>query len=224
MSGRDRAAAPFTLAVMRPRTDPDAARPRQASRLLDVGLGTFGLIMSVPVLALAALATRASGDRGPLLYRATRVGEGGCLITVYKLRTMRVAATGLPITSAHDERITRVGRSLRRLKIDELPQFLNVLRGEMSIVGPRPEDPSYVDWEDPLHRFVFSARPGITGPSQIAFRHEERLLAVPDPDHHYRSAVLPQKLALDARYLRDRTVSSDLRIVGATIWAVLGRG
>lgn len=198
--------------------------PRRASRTLDAILGTVGLIGSLPLLAAAAVATRASGDRGPLLYRATRIGEGGRPITVYKLRTMRVATVGLPITSSDDTRITRVGRVLRRLKIDELPQFLNVLRGDMSVVGPRPEDPGYVDWDDPLHRFVFSARPGITGPSQIAFRHEERLLAVPDPDRHYRTKILPQKLAMDARYLRERSWRSDLAMVGSTIRAVIDRG
>lgn len=199
-------------------------RPRRASRTLDIALGLVGLVGSLPLLAAAAVATRVSGDRGPLLYHATRIGEEGRTITVYKLRTMRVAASGLPITSRTDDRITRVGRVLRRLKIDELPQFLNVLRGEMSIVGPRPEDPSYVDWDDPLHRFVFSARPGITGTSQIAFRHEERLLDVVDPERHYRSEILPLKLELDARYLRERTVRSDLTLVGATIRAVLNRG
>jgi lipopolysaccharide/colanic/teichoic acid biosynthesis glycosyltransferase len=203
---------------------PHDAHPRRASRTLDVALGAVGLVASLPLLAAAAVATRASGDRGPLLYRATRVGEGGRHVTVYKLRTMRVATVGLPITSTDDTRITRVGRVLRRLKIDELPQFLNVLRGDMSVVGPRPEDPSYVDWDDPLHRFVFSARPGITGPSQIAFRHEERLLAVSDPDRHYRTEILPQKLAMDARYLRERTARSDLAMVGATIRALFDRG
>ncbi len=120
--------------------------------------------------------------------------------------------------------ITPVGRVLRRYKIDELPQFLDVVSGDMSVVGPRPEDPRYVDWTDPLHRFVFAARPGITGPSQIAFRHEERLLAVEDPEHEYRTVVLPEKLRLDADYLRRRTIASDLAMVVATIRAILDRG
>ncbi len=152
--------------------------PRQASRVLDVCLGVAGLLVAAPVAVAAAIAMRASGDFGPLLYRARRVGENGRDITVYKLRTMKVGAVGLPITSSGDDRITPVGRVLRRFKLDELPQFLNVVRADMSVVGPRPEDPRYVDWSDPLHRFVFSARPGITGPSQIAFRHEEHLLAI----------------------------------------------
>ena len=157
-------------------------QPRRANRLLDLALGVAGLLVAVPVAIGAALAMRASGDRGPLLYRAQRVGEHGREVTVFKLRSMRVGAAGLPITSSDDDRITPVGRFLRRYKLDELPQFFNVVRGDMSVVGPRPEDRSYVDWTDPLHRFVFSARPGITGPSQLAFRHEERLLVVANPD------------------------------------------
>jgi lipopolysaccharide/colanic/teichoic acid biosynthesis glycosyltransferase len=196
-------------------------RPRRANRALDLALGLAGLVVAGPFVAVAAVAMRASGDRGPLLYPARRVGEGGREITVHKLRTMRVGSAGLAITHSEDDRITTVGRVLRRFKIDELPQFLNVVRGDMSVVGPRPEDPGYVDWSDPLHRFVFSARPGITGPSQIAFRHEERLLAVPDPDHEYRTIVLPEKLRLDADYLRRRTVASDLAVVAATIRAIL---
>ena len=199
-------------------------RPRPASRALDLALGLAGLLVGAPCLAAAAVTIRASGDRGPLIYRARRVGEGGREITVYKLRTMRVASTGLGITHQDDERITPVGRRLRRAKIDELPQFLNVVRGDLSVVGPRPEDPRYVDWSDPLHRFVFSARPGITGPSQIAFRHEEQLLAVPDPDDHYRRVILPEKLRLDADYLRRRTVATDLAMVAATIRAIFDRG
>ncbi len=199
-------------------------RPRPANRAFDLALGLAGLLFAAPFVAAAAIAMRTSGDRGPLLYRARRVGEDGREIVVYKLRTMRVASMGPGITHGEDDRITPVGRRLRRAKIDELPQFLNVVRGEMSVVGPRPEDPRYVDWSDPLHRFVFSARPGITGPSQIAFRHEERLLVVADPDDHYRRVILPEKLRLDADYLRRRSVATDLAIVGSTIRAILDRG
>ncbi len=197
-------------------------RPRAAHRSLDLVIGLLALIGAGPILAFAVLAMRLGGDHGPILYRATRVGEGGRPIKVLKLRTMVVspvdpggpAAPG--VTRSNDPRITRVGRFLRRLKIDELPQLVNVLRGEMSLVGPRPEDARYVDWSDPVHRFVFSARPGITGPSQIAFRHEERLLEVGDPERYYRTTLLPAKLALDADYLARRTILSDLRMLAAT--------
>ena len=187
---------------------------------MDIGVGVAGLLIGAPIIVGAALAMIISGDRGPLFYRARRVGEGGRSIIVYKVRTMRVASDGLPITSDGDARITPVGRWLRRYKLDELPQFANVVRGEMSAVGPRPEDPSYVDWTDPLHRYVFSARPGITGPSQIAFRHEERLLAVDDPDHFYRAVLLPRKLTIDACYLGRRTLRTDIAVLAATVAAV----
>ena len=212
-------------------THPDplaGPRPRAAHRSLDVVVGLLALIAAVPILAFAILAIRLTGDRGPILFRATRVGEGGHPIEVLKLRTMVASSAGQDpaspgITRSGDPRITRVGRLLRRLKIDELPQLINVLRGEMSLVGPRPEDPRYVDWSNPVHRFVFTARPGITGPSQIAFRHEERLLEVPDPERQYRSEVLPAKLALDADYLSRRTTMSDLRMLAATARVLFAR-
>jgi len=196
------------------------AASRNAPRWFDLGIGLAGMVVALPILAVAAVATRLGGDRGPLLYRATRVGEGGRPIVVYKLRTMAVAATGPAITRSGDPRITPIGRFLRRSKIDELPQLINVVRGQMSLVGPRPEDPMYLDWDDPLHRFVFAARPGITGPSQIAFRHEERLLEVADPEHLYRTEILPAKLALDADYLSRRSIGSDIRILAATLRAI----
>jgi lipopolysaccharide/colanic/teichoic acid biosynthesis glycosyltransferase len=202
--------------------------PRASRRSLDLVIGSLALIAATPILALAVLATRLTGDRGPILHRAIRVGEGGRPVTVLKLRTMVVPTAadgpaGPGITRSGDPRITRVGRTLRRFKIDELPQLINVLRGEMSLVGPRPEDPRYVDWSDPLHRFVFWARPGITGPSQIAFRHEERLLEVAEPERLYRTEVLPAKLALDADYLARRTAASDLRMLFATARVLFAR-
>jgi lipopolysaccharide/colanic/teichoic acid biosynthesis glycosyltransferase len=203
---------------------PPAPQPRAANRALDVSLGIVALIASTPILVGAAIALRVSRDRGPLLFRAMRVGERGRPIAVLKLRTMVDGpATGPGFTGSNDPRVTRVGRVLRRYKLDELPQLVNVLRGEMSLVGPRPEDPRYVDWSDPLHRFVYAARPGITGPSQIAFRHEERLLDVPGSERLYRTEVLPAKLALDADYLARRTVASDLRMLAATARALVAR-
>ena len=192
-----------------------------AKRVMDVVLAAVALVACAPILAGAAVAMRASGDRGPLLYRAPRIGEGGRPFTALKLRTMRVGATGTRVTVTDDPRVTRVGAVLRRYRLDELPQLLNVLRGEMSLVGPRPEDPRYVDPADPLHRFVFTARPGITGPAQLAFRNEAVLLAGPDPEAAYRTKVLPAKLAMDADYLVRRTIRSDLGIIVRTAAALL---
>lgn len=147
---------------------------------------------------------------------------------------------GAGITIAGDPRVTPVGRFLRRTKLDELPQLWNVARGEMLLVGPRPEDPRYVDWQDPTHQRVFAATPGITGPAAIAFRNEEDVLATEarslatldgrptvtesDLDRAYRKTVLPAKLALDAEYLDRRSFRHDLEILWRTVRAVLRSG
>jgi lipopolysaccharide/colanic/teichoic acid biosynthesis glycosyltransferase len=193
------------------------------------------LIAVSPLLVVLAVAVRLT-SRGPALHRAKRVGAGGTF-TLYKFRTMRDGA-GLGITASGDPRITRLGQALRRTKLDELPQLWNVVRGEMLLVGPRPEDPHYVDWSDPLHREVFGAKPGITGATAVAYRNEERTLAVEarriaaerggpttddDVDRAYREVILPRKLAMDAEYLRTRTARGDLVILGRTISQVLRR-
>lgn len=193
-------------------------------RALDLVVGAPALVMAMPILVGILVAMRLSGDRGPFLYRATRVGEGGNPITVLKVRTMVVDASGAGITGAADPRITRLGRALRRYRIDELPQLLNVVRGDMSLVGPRPEDPRYVDWSDPAHRRVFVAKPGITGLAQLAFHDEARMLAGPDVEDRYRREILPAKLRLDLEYLDRRSALLDLRILARTIGTVLGAG
>ncbi len=168
------------------------------------------------------MAMRLSGDRGPFLYRARRVGEGASNITVLKVRTMTEGAGGSNLTMSADPRVTRLGRVLRRYRIDELPQLVNVVRGEMSLVGPRPEDPSFVDLSDPLHRRVFSVKPGITGLAQLAFHDEAERLRGPDAEQRYRDEILPAKLRLDATYLDRRTTLLDLKILLRTIRTVLG--
>ncbi len=129
---------------------------------------------------------------------------------------------GPRITARDDRRVTSVGRVLRRFRLDELPQLINVVRGEMSLVGPRPEVPAFVDMTDPLHRLVFSAKPGITGLAQLEFHDEARLLAGEDPERRYREVVLPAKLRLDAEYLDRRSTMLDLAILFRTIRAVVG--
>lgn len=189
-------------------------------RCLDVAVALPLVALSMPILGAAAVATRISGDRGPLFHRAVRVGEHGRLFEALKLRTMRPHVAGSAITAAGDARITPVGRFLRSMKLDEVPQFWNVLRGEMSLVGPRPEDPRFVDWSDPLHRVVFSARPGITGPAQIKFRHEEDLLPAGALERTYVERILPAKLLLDASYLEHRSIRADLKLLVRTLLAV----
>jgi lipopolysaccharide/colanic/teichoic acid biosynthesis glycosyltransferase len=190
---------------------------------MDLVLGLIALIVAAPILAISIVAMRLSGDGGPIVYRARRVGEDGRPFEALKLRTMRSTGGGSAITVQNDPRITRVGRVLRRFRIDELPQLLNVVKGEMSLVGPRPEDPAYVDMSNPLHRRVFTARPGITGLAQLEFHDESRLLVGADADRRYRDEILPAKLALDARYLDEWSVREDIAILARTILAVIGR-
>jgi lipopolysaccharide/colanic/teichoic acid biosynthesis glycosyltransferase len=195
----------------------------RAKRALDLALGIPALIVAAPILAVLAVAMRLTGDRGPFLHRAIRTGEGGRPFTLLKVRTMAVDGGGSRLTGPDDRRITPVGRRVRRLRLDELPQLVNVLRGEMSLVGPRPEDPAYVDLDDPLQARVFRARPGITGLAQVEFHDEAALLGGPDPDRTYREVIQPAKLRIDADYLDRQSVRLDLEILARTVGAVVGR-
>ena len=190
-------------------------------RFLDLTLGSLGLVAAGPILLGIALAMRLSGDTGPFLYRAQRVGVGGVPFTVLKVRTMTAGSEGTGITASRDARVTRVGRVLRRFRLDELPQLVNVVRGEMSLVGPRPEDPRFVDWSDPVHQRVFTAKPGITGLAQLEFHDEAALLTGADVEATYRDTILPAKLRLDVEYLDRRSTRLDLEILVRTVKAVL---
>ena len=192
-----------------------------SKRAFDLALGVPALIAATPVLLGVAMYMRLSSDPGPVLYRARRMGEGGTIISVLKVRTMVVDAVGSNLTTAADPRVTRLGRLLRRYRIDELPQLINVVRGEMSLVGPRPEDPIFVDMRDPLHLRVFSARPGITGLAQLEFHDEASLLTGPGAEQRYREEILPAKLAFDVAYLDHRTTLLDLQILLRTVRVVL---
>lgn len=192
-----------------------------SKRVLDVTLSILALAIATPILLGVVLAMRLTGDRGPFLYRARRVGEGGVIITVLKVRTMAEGSRGSNVTRSRDPRVTPLGRILRRFRIDELPQLLNVVRGEMTLVGPRPEDPCFVDWSDPVHRRVFTARPGITGLAQLAFHDEADRLLGADVEDRYRTEILPAKLRLDLEYLDHRTTRLDLQILARTIRTIL---
>lgn len=185
-------------------------------RMLDLLVALPAIAVFAVVAPVVGLAMWLSGDRGPLLYRAVRIGEGGKLLTVFKFRTMVAGAGGPAVTAAGDRRVTSIGGFLRKHRLDELPQALNLARGDMSVVGPRPEDPTFVDWDQPLHRRVFNAKPGITGVTQLAFRNEAELLFNSNPDDVYRRLILPAKLRLDASYLDRRSMRVDLRILLST--------
>jgi lipopolysaccharide/colanic/teichoic acid biosynthesis glycosyltransferase len=192
-----------------------------SKRALDIVAGSVALLIAVPILGASFLAMRLAGDRGPFLYRAARFGEGGKIITVLKIRTMAAGSSGAGITGYRDARVTPLGRVLRRYRLDELPQLVNVVRGEMSLVGPRPEDPQYVDMSDPVHRRVFMAKPGITGLAQLEYHDEARLLVGSDAEERYRRDILPAKLRLDLEYLDRRSILLDLRILVRTVRTVL---
>src|SRR5205814_923017 len=170
-------------------------------------------------------AVRLSGP-GPILFRQARVGRGGGPFDILKFRTMRVSQRPGPLlTTAGDPRVTRVGRVLRRWKLDELPQLINVLRGEMSFVGPRPEVPRYVDMFAETYRELLAVRPGITDPASVAFRDEEALLGrSPNAEELYVHEILPRKLELSQAYVRQRSLGLDLRLMARTVAAILGWG
>lgn len=188
-------------------------------RTFEVVMSLLGLFIFSPLLALSAMAITLS-SRGPALFRQRRVGHGGRIFTLYKLRTMRPAqnATEPLVTARGDMRITRIGKILRRTKIDELPQLWNVIKGEMALVGPRPEVPRYVNPDSRLWRQVLQAKPGITDPVTLAFRNEEELMAgvTGDRNTFYVETLQPIKLQGYIEYLQQRSWQSDLKILCKT--------
>ena len=196
-----------------------------AKRLFDLAFAAVTLLLLAPLIVAVALWVRLDSP-GPVFFRQQRVGRGGQLFGIYKFRTMHPGADikGPELTVGGDGRITRAGVWLRRSKADELPQFFNVLRGDMSVVGPRPEVPRYVA-QYPAHvrSVVLSVRPGITDLASIAFRNESDVLArSPDPEKTYLEQILPAKLRWAQQYVRTRSIWLDLRIIGWTVLAVLG--
>lgn len=193
-------------------------------RTFDLVVAAALLLLLCPLLTLIALAVWLD-EPGSVVYRGQRVGRGGRVFAIFKFRTMTTArATSRAITVSHDPRVTRIGRVLRAAKLDELPQLVNVLRGEMSLVGPRPESPQYVALYTPEQRAVLAVTPGITGPSQLVFRHEEQLLTGPDPEHLYQTVIMPAKLGIDLNYVATHTFWGDLAILGRTVGAVIRPG
>ena len=191
-------------------------------RLLDVALAGTALAASAPVLLAAAAAIKLDSP-GPVLFFQTRIGRGKRPIRIAKLRTMRLDAegSGPAITASRDPRITRVGGILRRTKLDELPQLWNVLRGDMSLVGPRPEVPRYVERYRPEWKPLLSVRPGLTDLASLTFRDEEQLLALAaDRERAYTDVVMPMKLELALAGLRQRSLPHDLTVIARTAAAV----
>lgn len=193
-------------------------------RLLDVLASLLGLLLLSPVLLCLALWIRLD-SKGPALFRQTRVGREEKPFSIFKFRSMVVEAEqkGPQLTGRADSRVTRAGRVLRKLKLDELPQLWNVLRGDMSLVGPRPEVPRYVEHYTLGQRNVLLIRPGITDLASIAYRNENELLEESlDREATYIEKIMPEKLALNYRYIRDFSVGRDLLLILGTVLAVLG--
>lgn len=196
-------------------------------RIFDIVSAAAGLVLAAPLLALAALVIRLSSP-GPIFYPARRVGVGGRPFTMYKLRTMRPDhGSARVITTANDWRVFPFGRLLRAAKIDELPQLWNVLRGDMSIVGPRPEDPGIVAaYYSPMQRVTLSVRPGLTSPGTLYHDSAPDVATndgAGDAEARYVQRVLPVKLAIDLYYVRNASLRYDLRIILRTFGLLAGK-
>lgn len=191
-------------------------------RAMDVAISAAALLVLWPLFLLIALAIKID-DPGPVFYRQERVGRGGKTFRIFKFRSMVADADkkGLQITVGRDSRITRVGAFLRRTKLDELAQLLNVLAGQMSFVGPRPEVPRYVRLYTPYQRQVLLVRPGITDYASIAYRNENDLLeGAPDPEKMYIETIMPAKIELNMKYLHEISPLADIRLMVKTVAAV----
>jgi lipopolysaccharide/colanic/teichoic acid biosynthesis glycosyltransferase len=193
-------------------------------RAFDCSIALTGLVCLWPLFLLIAAAIKLDSP-GPVLFRQERVGRGFTAFRIFKFRTMVADAPrrGGALTTGHDPRITRVGRALRNTKLDELPQLLNVLKGEMSLVGPRPEVPRYVALFRNEYDEILSVRPGITDLASLEFRDEATLLKGADnPEAIYVAQVLPAKLTLSKEYIRRSSIGFDLLLIAKTIAAVSG--
>lgn len=185
-------------------------------RAFDVAVAALGLLVLAPVFAIVAVAIKL-GSRGPVFFRQERVGRGGRRFRILKFRTMVSGAErrGPNVSGVDDHRVTRVGAFLRRCFLDEAPQLFNVLSGDMSLVGPRPETPEYAQLMSASERRILSVRPGMAGPSTLAYSVEESAILSRhgDPDRYYRDHLLHQRVAADLEYLRTASLREDIRIL-----------
>jgi lipopolysaccharide/colanic/teichoic acid biosynthesis glycosyltransferase len=188
-------------------------------RAFDIAIALVVLLVLAPVLAAVALLVVLESP-GPVFYRAERIGYRGRPLRMLKFRKMYDGASGPALTLAGDRRLTRVGAVLARTRLDEAPQLWHILRGEMSLVGPRPEDPRFVACHPDEFSRILAVRPGLAGWSQLAFADEGRLLSREDPHAHYVRAILPQKVALDVMYAERVSLRRDLKILAAISVAV----
>jgi lipopolysaccharide/colanic/teichoic acid biosynthesis glycosyltransferase len=193
-------------------------------RAFDAFCSAIALVLLAPLLLLIGVVV-AAGSRGGAFYQQERIGRHGAPFRLHKFRSMHMHREGAQLTlGTSDPRITSVGRVLRKYKLDELPQLWNVVKGDMSLIGPRPEVAQYVALYTDEMRGVLTVRPGLTDPASIAgFDEGERLEAAEDPEQHYREVILPEKVAQQLAYVRSATFASDIRIIARTLFRIFKR-
>ncbi len=223
------------LSVRSPQNLEDKETPRRAhrgfylrvgKRLLDVSAAALGLLVFSPVLCACAVAIRLT-SRGPIFFRQWRVGQYSRLFRLVKFRSMvrSPSGDGLKLTAPGDPRITPIGRWLRKTKLDEIPQLVNVLKGEMSLVGPRPEVPEYVSSYTPDQTRILELKPGVTSPAALAFVDEEEVLgAQAQPERYYLNTLMPLKIKYDLAYFDGASFSGDVKLILLTLIRLLHRG
>lgn len=191
-------------------------------RLFDIGASSIGLILLSPILILIAICIKLD-SKGPVFFKQIRVGKNKELFKIYKFRTMVTDAEklGKQITIGNDTRITKVGTFIRKCKLDELPQLINVLNGDMSLVGPRPEVPKYVELYDDYQKQILLVQPGITDYASIEFRNESEILGESkDPENKYINDIMPYKIELNLKYIKNISLYEDLKLITRTIKAI----
>ena len=182
----------------------------------------FGLVFLFPVLIVVGILIRIKMPGGPIIFKQRRVGQHGQLFTMYKFRSMTVGHSGSSVSVKGESRITPLGAKLRKYKLDELPELWNVLIGDMSLVGPRPDVPGYADKLEGENRRMLLLKPGITGPASLKYRNEEEILAEQENPQKYNDAVLfPDKVQINIEYLDNWSFWNDIKII---IYTVLGKG
>lgn len=198
-----------------------------AKRTIDIVLSSLGLLFLSPVLVVIAVAIAVESGR-PVFYRGVRVGRGGKPFRIFKFRSMvqNAEKLGAASTNAADPRVTSVGRFIRRFKLDELPQLINVFKGEMSFVGPRPEVQKFVDLYTPEEKKILTVRPGITDWSSVKFHNEPEIIeasGIADADEAYALLIRPEKLRLQMKYVAEQSVWTDMKIILSTLRLMVRR-
>ena len=192
-------------------------------RLFDIVMSGLGLLILSPLFLILAIWIK-SDSKGPVFFRQSRVGKGNKDFRIFKFRSMRVGSDkGSQVTiGGHDPRITRSGYFIRKFKLDELPQLINVFIGDMSLVGPRPEVRHYVDYWTPEQMHVLDVRPGITDPASIKFRNENELLEkAEDPERYYIDVIMQEKLKLYLEYVKNHSFFGDLGLIFKSFWVIV---